>query len=99
MERIATTRAIAWAVMLLSGAAFLLRTRSATGEATSGLQLATATLPFLVACIALLVLFWVGPFPASWPLVGGSKRGVLFWVPAILVVSFWAYFHAVFVFG
>ena len=99
MERIATIRSAAWVVMLLSGGFFLLRARSIASEVTPGLPLAVATLPFLIACVALLTLFWVGPFPSSWPLVGNLKRGALFWVAVTLLAFFWAYFYAVFVFG
>jgi hypothetical protein len=99
VERTETIRAAAWAVMLLSTGFFLLRVRGAASEVTSGLQLAIATLPFQIACMALLVLFWVGPFPSSWPLIGNAKRGALFWVAVALLSLFWAYFYAVFVFA
>ena len=99
MERTAAIRAAAWTVMLLGAGVFLARARSSASGPTSGLELAVATLPFQVACVALLVLFWVGPFPSSWPLVGNAKRGILFWVALTLFASFWVFFYGVFVFG
>jgi hypothetical protein len=98
MAKSSTVRVVAWIVTLANVGAFHLSARDLTASVSS-IELVIATLPYLVACAAMLVLFWVGPFPSSWPRVGGRKGGVTFWGALVLLCMFWAYFYCKFVFG
>jgi hypothetical protein len=84
--------------MLAGGGLFFLRLPN-DGVISTG-QLIVAIAPYQAACLALLVLFWIGPFPESWPIVGGSKAagGFMFWVVAAMMALLWATFYAAFVF-
>jgi hypothetical protein len=95
---VAVFRVVLWVVMLACLGAFVLQSRNAPGGAVSP-GLVVLTLPFQVASVAMLALFWVGPFPPAWPLVGRSRRGVGFWWALAVLGLFWAYFYVAFVFG
>lgn len=100
MTRVSKVRAASWVVMFTSLAVFLYFGRSLPPGVNTARDVALLFLPHQVGSVAMLALIWVGPFPESWPLIGGKKRfnKLFFWLVATTLGAFWVFFYAVFVF-
>jgi len=91
---------VAWAVLLVGMAIFFHALRTKPPAPWGPRELVTLFLPFQIWMGALLVLFWVGAFPGSWPCVRQSSRRVQAAFLTFVVSGglFWLYFYAHFVF-
>lgn len=100
MSRTAKIRAAAWLVVVVCLGVFLALIQATPSGPIATRDLLIVVLPHQIASVALLVLFWVGAFPESWPLMGGSNRfgRFLFWFTASAFAAFWLFFYARFIF-
>jgi hypothetical protein len=98
--RIEAIRTAAWSILVASAGVFLFLVRSVPSGSIAPRELFALTLPHQIACAALLVLFRVGAFPESWPLIGGRGRfgTVIFWFALVAFSGFWLFFYAKFIF-
>ena len=95
-------RLVAWLALVAGVGVFIWQLHGvAKGAVIPQEQLSAVTLPFQVASVALLVLFWVDPFPNSWSFLPHASvrfRRVAFWFAAIAMAIFWANYYRPYLF-